>query len=269
MKKKIIIPICIILALVVLAVAGIIYMNARSLAFSVGRILYANDSAMLVIDHSPIEMSSKKISFDKFTDGDKVLVLHDGIETTYPAKTGVYGIIKLSNGTVDNIPGEVLTELETLGWMTDEYIELPEVMPEDFSFALTWDCYGVSSYDSKTGKLVKTTDATHPEDYITSHALNEEEAERIYNFIRALNINDYPRIYNPHGGLASEPPATLILTVRVGDKAKVIKAEDISASYETGNKKGQSFLTTCKEIRDILTSTEEWKALPDYEFYYD
>lgn len=269
MKKKILIPICVILALAVLAVVGIMYMNARSLAFSVGRILYANNSVMLVIDHSPIELSSKKISFDKFTDGDKVLVLHDGIETTYPAKTGVYGIIKLSNGTVEDIPSEVLEELETLGWITDEYIELPEDMPEDFSFALMWDCYGVSSYDSKTERLVKTSDATHPEDYITSYTLPEGETERIYDFIRALNVNDYPRIYNPHGGAASEPPATLILTVRVGDKVKVIKAEDISASYETDNKKGQNFLTTCKEIRDILISTDEWKALPDYEFYYD
>ncbi len=34
-------------------------------------------------------------------------------------------------------------------------------VPADFSFSLTWGCYGISSYDSRTGKLVKTTDATH------------------------------------------------------------------------------------------------------------
>ena len=40
---------------------------------------------------------------------------------------------------------------------------LPDERPEDFSFSLIWGAYGTSSYDSRTGKLVKTTDATHPE----------------------------------------------------------------------------------------------------------
>ena len=51
--------------------------------------------------------------------------------------------------------------------------------PEDFSFALTWNCLGVSSYDSATGKLVKTTDATHPEDYVTEYRLTEQERRQI------------------------------------------------------------------------------------------
>ena len=116
---------------------------------------------------------------------------------------------------------------------------------------------------------MKTTDATHPEDYVTNCTLPDDETERIYDFIRALNVNDYPEIYNPHGNAASSPPMSLILTVRLGGKEKIIKAEDIAISYETNNKKGQNFLTTCKAIIDILTNTEEWKALPEYEFFYD
>ena len=46
---------------------------------------------------------------------------------------------------------------------------------ESFSFSLVWDCYGVSSYDSETGRLIKTTDATNPEDYITHCELTEEQ----------------------------------------------------------------------------------------------
>ena len=45
----------------------------------------------------------------------------------------------------------------------------------DYSFSLTWNTFGISSYDSKTGKLVKTKDAPNPEDYITTHFLTAEE----------------------------------------------------------------------------------------------
>lgn len=85
-----------------------------------------------------------------------------------------------------------------------------------------------------------------------------------------MNVNNYPETYNPHDdGLSSKPSMTLILTVRVGERERVIKAKNIALTYESSNQKGQYFLTTCEAISGILTSTEEWKALPDYEFYYD
>ncbi len=146
---------------------------------------------------------------------------------------------------------------------------LPEE-PDGFSFSLTWGCYGVSSYDSATGKLVKTKDATHPEDYITTYQLSEEELERIYELIRVLDIESYPDEYNPHpNGLASEPPMTLILSVHTDEFDKTVVAEDIALTYESKNIKGQRFLSVCKSIRDILIGTDEWKSLPEYEFFYD
>ena len=140
-------------------------------------------------------------------------------------------------------------------------------IPADFSFALTWNCYGVSSYDSATGKLVKTTDATHPEDYVTCHALTDGEREYVYNLNCDLDVNSYPDEYDPGNG-GSEPPMTLILTVRAGGVEKTIRAEHISLLFESENEKGQRFLSTCKDICNMLMATEEWKALPDYEFLY-
>ena len=206
--------------------------------------------------------------------GDEVLVLHDGINESYPGQTGAYAIFKLKDGDIDDISAEVLTSLTELGWWdgTDPtgLETLPETIPEDFSFALTWNCYGISSYDSKTGKLVKTTDATHPEDYVTTCHLPEETTKQIYDMLRDFDIGEYPYLYNPYGnGAASEPPMSLILTVRVGEAERTIRAEDISLSYQTSSKKGQRFLDVCREISDILAATDEWKALPDYEFYYD
>ena len=146
---------------------------------------------------------------------------------------------------------------------------LPETMPEDFSFSLTWGCYGISSYDSSTGKLVKTTDATHPEDYITYYELSENYKKRIYDYIRNLDPESYPDNYNPQKGLASSPSMTLILTVYANGTKKEIKAEDIAMTYEAKNKKGQKFLSACRSIELILTGTVEWSSLPEYEFFYD
>ncbi len=278
MKKKIVIPICIVLALILLIGGEIAYMNANSLGLSTGRVLItSHGSYMLIQDNSPISMGNPKNSaglFDGLENGDEILVLHDGINETYPGKTGAYAIFKLKDGDIADIPAEVLTSLTELGWwdgVDPTGLEtLPDVIPEDFSFALTWNCYGVSSYDSKTGRLVKTTDATHPEDYVTACHLSDETTKQIYEMLFDLDIGEFPYLYNPYGnGEASEPTMSLILTVRIGETERTIRAEDISLSYQSSNKKGQRFLDVCREISDILTATEEWKALPDYEFYYD
>ena len=140
---------------------------------------------------------------------------------------------------------------------------------EDFSFALTWGVYGISSYDSRTGKLVKTKDATNPEDYVTYLHLSDETLEFIYEDLRRLDVESYPDEYDPDHMMASDPSADLILTVRMGDYVKTIAAKDVSLSYQSLSLKGQRFIDTCLSIRDILTATDEWQALPDYEFYYD
>lgn len=143
-------------------------------------------------------------------------------------------------------------------------------MPDDFSFALTWNCYGISSYDSATGKLVKTTDTSHPEDYITDYVLFTEQKEHIYAMLKTLDVNAYPDIYDPHeDGLSSKPPMTLILTVRTGGSTKTIKAKNIAVSFASKNQKGQEFLTACETIINMLTASEEWKAFPDYEKHYE
>lgn len=146
---------------------------------------------------------------------------------------------------------------------------LPKKVPEDFSFALTWGVYGISSYDSRTGKLVKTKDATNPADYVTYVKLSDEVMELVYKKIRELDVDSYPDEYDPDPMMGSDPSADLILTIRNGDRVKTVTAKDVSLSYESWSIKGKRFIDTCLDISDILTATEEWKALPDYEFYYD
>ena len=71
-------------------------------------------------------------------------------------------------------------------------------VPEDFAFSITWNVYGISSYDSKTGTLIKTTDATHPENYITTLNLSEETLKKIYiKLTKEIDLYSYKNEYNP------------------------------------------------------------------------
>ena len=146
-----------------------------------------------------------------------------------------------------------------------------EAAPESdgFSFSLTWGCYGISSYDSATGRLVKTSDATHPEDYVTTYYLTSEKKQEIYSLITELDIEKYPDEYNPHKNAVSTPYMTLILSVKADGIEKTVTVPETALSYDADNRKGQKFLDVCKAIEDILTATDEWKALPEYEFLYD
>ena len=158
--------------------------------------------------------------------------------------------------------------LSIVGCGTQEPAGNSTDVPEDFSFALTWNVFGISSYDSQTGKLIKTTDTTHPENYVTSYKLTDEEKKHIYTLLTDLDVNSYPDVYDPQNGM-SEPDATLILTVRMNGKTKTIKAEHISLFFVSKDEKGQLFLDTCDAISNILMTTEQWKALPDYENLYE
>ena len=140
---------------------------------------------------------------------------------------------------------------------------------EDFSFALTWGVYGISSYDSRTGKLVKTKDATNPEDYVTYLHLSDETLDYFYRLLRDLDIEDYPDEYDPDPHTMCEPSAALSVTVRVGGKSKTVKVDDMAVSHLAMIGKSKRYIEICSLIRDLLMETEEWKSLPDYEFYYD
>lgn len=143
-------------------------------------------------------------------------------------------------------------------------------VPEDFSFCLTWGVCSDSSYDSATGKLVKDANATKPEDYTTCHTLTPEEEAYIYALLETLDPTSYPDRYDPQT-VRSKPSITFILSVRAHGSEKTIHAAGIDPWPEAkaADEKGQLFLDTCWAIYKLLTATEEWQALPDYETYYE
>ena len=142
-------------------------------------------------------------------------------------------------------------------------------IPNDFTFSLTWGCNGESFYDSNTGKLIKTTNATNPDEYITTLLLNEIQKESVRNILSNLDFTKYPAQYNPNDKIESLPSMTLILTLQYGDTKKSITCKNIAISYESSIKDGQLFLTACSSLIDVITNTDEWKSLPEYEFFYE
>lgn len=76
-------------------------------------------SYMLVIGNSPIVMRAvgSESMFSGLQTGDKILVLHDGIATSYPGQTGAYLCLRLQKGDPSDVPESVLAELRALGWI--------------------------------------------------------------------------------------------------------------------------------------------------------
>lgn len=180
------------------------------------------------------------------------------------------GYVRCDKGQA-NLTQEQINKLkEIILWAKDEAgVNSSNADYPDYSFSLTWNTYGISSYDSETGTLIKTKDATNPKEYTTTLKLSSEQYSEIWQLIEKLDIEYYPDEYNPHNNGVSTPYMTLILSVKADGLDKTVTVKETVLSYETSNAKGQKFLDVCKGIRDILTETDEWLSLPEYEFFYD
>ena len=179
------------------------------------------------------------------------------------------------NGMIDIEEGDLLV----IEFNTDE-VEIMECYPArfgmdacymaviEFDFSLTWGTFGISSYDSTTGCLIKTDDAPNVEDFTTTYFLTPQEKLTVYKTVRELNMTSYPEEYNPTEGIGSNPYQKLILSANIDGISKTIMANEVALGDAT-SEKGQKFMDACDAIEDILENTEEWKALPDYPYLYD
>ena len=118
-KKKWLIPLCIVLVLAAAFFAVLGYMSSHSMSLSCGRcILLSDGGCMLIVDETPILLSNrtdKEDLFDGLTSGDEILVLHDGIQESYPARTGAYALLKTADGEMmEGISESVLNSISEL-----------------------------------------------------------------------------------------------------------------------------------------------------------
>ena len=168
-------------------------------------------------------------------------------------------------------------------WRSPKLVELIndiENIPENFSFSLEWDNRGRSTYDSLTGKLIKERWSFEPgvhtiSDYTTEYFLSDMSKAIIYYMIKGVDLDSYPDRYDPYGGDSSIPSETITLSVKYGNYSKTIicpqiKMTDYSyisfLSETTTGKKAEQYVNLIRTIVRILTESDEWKALPDYDF---
>ncbi len=120
MKKKIGIGVCI--AIFLLLVIGVVWCFSKNLTISTARCIVTKQNCMMVLDNSPIGMSNRSWDKEHFEDldtGDKILVVHDGIAESYPGQTGAYFILRLEEGSIADVPVQVIEALEALGYVID------------------------------------------------------------------------------------------------------------------------------------------------------
>lgn len=124
MKKKILVIVSVIVCVVAI---GVFIFAGKNISPSVGQYLRADNSDMIILDNSPIVMSTRNDNmFEKHENGDKILVFHDGINESYPGSTGVYLSVKLSDGYISDISETVLRQLYEMGWISSENLLVSE-----------------------------------------------------------------------------------------------------------------------------------------------
>ena len=97
----------------------------------------------------------------------------------------------------------------------------------------------------------------------------------IYGLISSLNLNAYPKEYDPFNDPKSEskvyqtPSVTWEIQVFAKGKEYVISCPNIAGGTPKGyNDRATAFVDVFRQIRNFLMETEEWKALPEYEVFY-
>lgn len=122
MKRKVLLTVLAVLLAVTVACIGV--MAANSMSFRLGRCIKAeNGSCLLLMDNSPVVLSNHTPldrPFDRYKTGDVLLVLHDGIQETYPGSTGAYFTLRLLKGNSEDVSQAVRNALTDLGWVIEQ-----------------------------------------------------------------------------------------------------------------------------------------------------
>ncbi len=117
MKKAILI--LMITALIIMGYFTVTALNSTTVIE--GYSLKCENDIHMIIDErgSPIRYSYNKAlgtDVEKLTDGDRILIISDLINESYPGSTSAHFVYKLEDGDIADIPEDTLASLSDLGW---------------------------------------------------------------------------------------------------------------------------------------------------------
>lgn len=79
-----------------------------------------NGRVLLVADGEPIALTDRSKEgglLEGLQTGDRIRVLHSGIAESFPAQAGVYRLERIGQGSLDDIPPQLLDSLGQMGWI--------------------------------------------------------------------------------------------------------------------------------------------------------
>ena len=143
------------------------------------------------------------------------------------------------------------------------------VAQEDFYFVLTWGVQKDSSYDSRTGTLIKTkyVRERQPEEYIATYQY--PNINEIYEMAKSINVYSYADDYYPYEGSLIMTSPSVDYVFEINDKT--ITSNDCPILNEIPDdvtERGKKYLALLLTIKNTLITSDEWKAMPDPEILY-
>ena len=146
----------------------------------------------------------------------------------------------------------------------------------DFGFAIYWNVYGDSSYDSRTGELVKSHIQPDTADYTATLVLSDEQLAAVKEIIEEADIASYPEEFTPYDDvdstemLYSTPYETIKIVLYDGEKTLSVCCDEICLSgSNVYSDRTKTFLQAAGEIVKIIIATPEWKSLPELVNLYE
>lgn len=153
---------------------------------------------------------------------------------------------------------ENLSPLETL---------LPEVMPEDFAFALKWSFTG--QYDSSTKVVSDGYNFDLDMECKTELILDEEELQDIYTILRNVKVDTISDYFVVSYEMVV-PAYNLVLEYRFGNTTKRIEVDGASHTRVEEWLENKDFgYAFYKIVDDYIKNSDEYKSLPENQLYFD
>lgn len=138
-RSKIILIVTGVVIFILLCIAiPIVFLVYNDYGVTVGRLLVSDVGNMVNDGKTVIIMSDQsdgKDIFDGLRTGDKILVVHDGVEESLPARTGAFHIFRLAKGDESDIPEDATSSfvVKDYAYESDitEYMDKENVTVKD------------------------------------------------------------------------------------------------------------------------------------------